>query len=81
MDLLSQAAIQEQQKNSFEIYEAQYETLKQKVAENVSTLEQRRRWSLYGTATIIGIVAIMLVVLLIKPNTQSCELIKRLIKG
>ena len=78
MDLLSQAAIQEQHKNYFELYEAQYETLKQKVAEHVSTLEQKKRWSLYGAATTIGIVAIILGVLLYKPNTQSCELNKGL---
>ena len=78
MDLLSQAAIQEQQKDSFETIEAQYETLKQNIAIHISALEQKRRWSLYGVcggAAIIGIVAIILGVLLIKPDTQSGELL------
>ncbi len=74
MDLLSQVAIQEQHKDSFETYEAQYETLKQNVAKRISALEQKRRWSLCGGAAIIGIVAIFLGVLLITPNTQSGEL-------
>jgi Tfp pilus assembly protein PilN len=75
MDLLSRVAIQEQHKDSFETYEAQYETLKQNVAKRISALEQKRRWSLYmcGGAAIIGIVAIFLGVLLIIPNTQSGE--------
>ena len=78
MELLSQAAIQEQQKDSFRNYKDQYETLKQKVAEHISTLEQKR-WSLYGVATIIGIVTtIMFGVLLgmTAPNSQYCELTK-----
>ena len=59
MDLLSQAAIQEQQKNSFEDYEARYETLKQRIAERISTLEQKKRLTLLcGVSVIIGIVAI-----------------------
>lgn len=76
MDLLSQAAIQEQHKESFEIFEAQYEALKQNIATRISVLEQKRRWSLYGMCggAAIGIVAIILGVLLIKPNTQSGEL-------
>ena len=75
MDLLSQAAIQEQQKDSFETFEAEYETLKQNIVIHISALKRKRRWSLYGGAAIIGIVAIILGVLLIKPNTQSGELI------
>ena len=75
MDLLSQAAIQERQKNSFEDYEARYETLKQRIAERISTLEQKKRWTLLcGVSVIIVIVAIMLGVLLIQPNTQSRKL-------
>ena len=75
MDLLSQAAIQEQQKNSFEDYEARYETLEQRIAECITTLEQKKQWTLLcGVSVIIGIVAIMLGVLLIQPNTQSRKL-------
>ena len=75
MDLLSQAAIQEQQKNSFENDETQYETLKQRVAEHITTLEQKKRWTLLcGVSVIIGIFAIMLGVLLIQPNTQFRKL-------
>ena len=76
MDLLSQVAIQEQQKDSFETFKAQYETLKQNIATHISALEQKRRRSLYGMcggAAII--VAIILGVLLIKPDTQSGELL------
>ena len=44
-----------------------HEILKQ----NISTLEQKRRWLLCGGATIISIVAIILGVLLTKSNTPS----------
>ena len=75
MDLLSQTAIQEQQKNSFENDETQYEILKQRIAEHISTLEQKKRLTLLcGVSVIIGIVAIMLgVLLLFQPNTQFRE--------
>ncbi len=42
MDLLSQVATQEQHKDSFETYEAQYETLKQSTAKCISILLFRR---------------------------------------
>ena len=84
MDLLSQVAIREQHKDSFETFKAQYETLKQNIAIHISALEQKRRWSLYsmcgGATTIIAIVAIILGVLLIKPNTQSGKSCRILIK-
>ena len=74
MDLLSQTAIQEQQKSSFENDETRYESLKQRVAERITTLEQKKRWTLCGVSVIIGIFAIMLGVLLIQPNTQLRKL-------
>jgi hypothetical protein len=52
-------------------YQAQYKLLKENIAKHISTMEQKRRWSLCGGAVIIGIVAIILGVLLFKPNTQS----------
>jgi hypothetical protein len=80
MDLLSQVAIQEQHKDSFETYETQYETLKQNIATHISTLEQKRRWSLCGGAAIIGMISIFLGVLLIILNTQPGELNRILIE-
>ena len=57
-----------------EAYKPQYEIVMQNIAKHISTLEQKRRWSLCGgTTMIITIVAIILGVLLIKPNTQSGE--------
>ena len=72
IDLLSQAAIQEQQKNSLENDETQYESLKQRVAERITTLEQKKRWTLLCGVSVI--IAIMLGVLLIQPNTQFRKL-------
>jgi hypothetical protein len=77
MDLLSQVAIQEQHKDSLE---TQYETLKQSIAKHISTLEQKRRWSLCGGAAIIGMISIFLGVLLIILNTQPGELNRILIE-
>ena len=55
-----------------EAYKPQYEILKQNIAKHISTLEQKRRWSLCGgTTMIIAIVAIILGVLLTKSNTPS----------
>ena len=58
-----------------EAYKPQYEILKQNIGKHISTLEQKRRWSLCGgTTIIIAIIAIILqlgVLLLIKSNTHS----------
>jgi hypothetical protein len=62
-----------------ETYQAQYKMLKENITKHISTLERKRQWSLCAGvlcsgAAIISIIAIILGMLQIKPNTQSGEL-------